>query len=170
MISTAIRGEAGVFYYLFGFNGRINRAKMWLFLIVVFAWMAVWFLTQPFVYDLCARFAPHPSLLRAESQIYLVAPILYPFFAVFVKRLHDRDKAWWWFLILFALPMTLMPIGFMLTVGMLSWGDPATRHIVGPLIALLGQAGYLWYFIELFCLRGTRGENRFGPDPLEGKT
>ena len=26
----------------------------------------------------------------------------------------------------------------------------------------------LWYLIELLVLRGTRGENRFGPDPLAG--
>jgi uncharacterized membrane protein YhaH (DUF805 family) len=24
----------------------------------------------------------------------------------------------------------------------------------------------LWGFVELLCLRGTRGPNRFGPDPL----
>jgi uncharacterized membrane protein YhaH (DUF805 family) len=24
----------------------------------------------------------------------------------------------------------------------------------------------LWAFVELFCLRGTIGPNRFGPDPL----
>jgi uncharacterized membrane protein YhaH (DUF805 family) len=24
----------------------------------------------------------------------------------------------------------------------------------------------IWAFVELYCLRGTVGENRFGPDPL----
>ena len=28
---------------------------------------------------------------------------------------------------------------------------------------------FLWVFIELYCLRGTTGDNRFGPDPLAGR-
>ena len=34
------------------------------------------------------------------------------------------------------------------------------------LIALTG-IGILWMFIELGCLSGTYGQNRFGPDPLK---
>ena len=34
-------------------------------------------------------------------------------------------------------------------------------------INLIPLIGWLWAFIELGCLRGTEGPNRFGPDPLE---
>ena len=34
------------------------------------------------------------------------------------------------------------------------------------LIALIPLIGGIWYFIEVGCLRGTAGPNRFGPNPL----
>lgn len=36
------------------------------------------------------------------------------------------------------------------------------------LIALVPVIGGLWMLIELGFLRGTDGDNRFGPDPLRG--
>jgi uncharacterized membrane protein YhaH (DUF805 family) len=33
-------------------------------------------------------------------------------------------------------------------------------------LALIPIVGIIWVFIELGCLKGTAGENRFGPDPL----
>jgi uncharacterized membrane protein YhaH (DUF805 family) len=35
------------------------------------------------------------------------------------------------------------------------------------LILLIPLVGWIWLFIELGCLRGTIGPNRFGPDPLD---
>jgi len=29
------------------------------------------------------------------------------------------------------------------------------------------MASWLWYFVELACMRGTIGANQYGPDPLE---
>jgi uncharacterized membrane protein YhaH (DUF805 family) len=34
------------------------------------------------------------------------------------------------------------------------------------LIQFVPIIGSIWYFIDVFCLRGTVGDNRFGPDPL----
>ena len=34
-------------------------------------------------------------------------------------------------------------------------------------IQLIPLIGAIWAFVELGCLRGTYGRNRFGPDPLE---
>ena len=52
-------------------------------------------------------------------------------FAVTVKRLHDRGRTGWFFL-----------------------------------IALIPVIGFIWLAVELMFLKGTSGENRFGPDPL----
>lgn len=38
------------------------------------------------------------------------------------------------------------------------------------LIILVPIIGGIWFFIECGCLAGTRGPNRFGSDPLEGRT
>jgi uncharacterized membrane protein YhaH (DUF805 family) len=34
------------------------------------------------------------------------------------------------------------------------------------LVGLIPVVGWIWLFIEVGCLRGTIGPNRFGPDPL----
>jgi uncharacterized membrane protein YhaH (DUF805 family) len=34
------------------------------------------------------------------------------------------------------------------------------------LISLIPVVGVVWIFVECGCLRGTGGENRYGPDPL----
>jgi uncharacterized membrane protein YhaH (DUF805 family) len=44
---------------------------------------------------------------------------------------------------------------------------------MGPLLAILTvpqNVIFVWAFIELFCLRGTPGDNRFGRDPLAART
>ena len=35
------------------------------------------------------------------------------------------------------------------------------------LVALIPVVGWIWFFIEAGCLRGTPGFNRFGDDPVE---
>ena len=96
------------------------------------------------------------------------------------KRLHDRNKSAWWLLIFVVLPIVLQ-ISFF-------WGFPdrmahfqavieaMRQHQPPPLppvesqVASIGRGVAtligLWAFVELYFLRGTTGENRFGPDPL----
>ena len=41
---------------------------------------------------------------------------------------------------------------------------------VGSVASLISLGIYIWAFVELGCFGGTEGDNRFGPDPLAGKT
>jgi uncharacterized membrane protein YhaH (DUF805 family) len=41
--------------------------------------------------------------------------------------------------------------------------------LIGGALTLVASAILIWAFVELACLRGTIGPNRYGPDPLEGK-
>ena len=41
--------------------------------------------------------------------------------------------------------------------------NPARRLFLGLAAFAVG----VWAFVELGCLRGTIGPNRYGPDPLE---
>ena len=78
--------------------------------------------------------------------------MIYSSFAVAVKRLHDRDKSGWWVLVFYVLPNVI---------------DSGGRASGGSgLLSLIGFAIGIWAFVELGCLRGTVGDNRFGPDPL----
>ena len=37
------------------------------------------------------------------------------------------------------------------------------------LISLIPIVGAIWLFVEIGCLRGSIGENRFGPDPVAAR-
>ena len=75
--------------------------------------------------------------------------ILIPSVAVGVRRLHDTDRSGWWIL------------------------TPAVPNVIAVLIAGPAIAGVLSVaalglsvaLLVFYCLDGTRGPNRFGPDP-----
>lgn len=183
-------------HYLFGFSGRINRAKMWLFILVTLAWEIVigvvaafglnwtritehtasWTSTTPTSGTSMGAMVSFPHMGPITSPlewaaIALIAVLVLAYFvalfAVYTKRLHDRNKAAIWlfpFLIIpwglgilrfAALPMLLESGRYFGPLG-IGWGS---AHLLGTILGV-------WAFIELFCLRGTAGENRFGPDPL----
>jgi uncharacterized membrane protein YhaH (DUF805 family) len=85
-------------------------------------------------------------------------------FALSAKRLHDRDRTGWW-LIWQLLILVLAVILVVVAV--------AVPHEQGAVwYALAGAAGLaafvisVWLCVQIGCLRGTQGPNRFGPDPL----
>ncbi|MGJ5175606.1 DUF805 domain-containing protein [Bradyrhizobium oligotrophicum] len=163
-------------WFLFRFHGRINRAKLWLSLLVILCWMAFAgmlfggirkLLGGPAAvgFDLTDIFAvldpdTYRSLTRADIVPAAVHGILtclfaWVFAAGIVKRLHDRDKSGWWMVAFFAVPGL---------VDQYADRMPGTTlpMIVGGAATLLS----LWGFVELYCLAGSPSDNRFGPDPL----
>jgi uncharacterized membrane protein YhaH (DUF805 family) len=72
-----------------------------------------------------------------------------------VKRLHDRNRSGWWII-----PFAIAPP---LLQRLWDWLD--NPH-VALVVSALGFGLSVWGVVELFCLRGARGPNRFGPDPL----
>jgi uncharacterized membrane protein YhaH (DUF805 family) len=94
---------------------------------------------------------------------------------VITKRLHDRDKSAWWLLLFVFVPTVLLAVGMGAAIyGMLISGDPgddvSQMGGLGAIASLVGFAILLWAFVELACLRGTVGPNKYGPDPLEEPT
>ena len=154
---------------LFGFSGRINRAKYWL---AVLFWTAVWIVALIlFVLFIARDFAAIPDpddmsgpealrllLSSGISAILLVIVVIVPMvvsgFAVGIKRLHDRNKSGWWTLLFFVAPSVLQ--------GASSSFDGA----VSLILSLAGMVVAIWALVELGFLRGTRGPNQYGPDPL----
>lgn len=136
--------------YLFSFEGRINRAKYWLVVLISILVMGV------SVGILFALNFSMPGFIIA-GIIYL--GLLYCGIAVGAKRLHDRNKSGWWLLVFYLLPNVLSGIGSMS-------GSPGLNGI----LSLVSFAILIWAIVELGCLRGTIGPNQYGPDPLEGRT
>jgi uncharacterized membrane protein YhaH (DUF805 family) len=80
--------------------------------------------------------------------------VLVPNIAVSVRRLHDVNRSGWWIL----MPFAPYVVGFILMLGLHSFA-------VGGLLIGVGAIGAI-VLLVWYCLRGTVGPNRFGPDPL----
>jgi uncharacterized membrane protein YhaH (DUF805 family) len=108
------------------FEGRINRAKFWAGVGVLFAVGIVAILIDNLLGITYSPEIPYGIFYT----VFGIASIWFGL-ALYAKRWHDRDKSGWWSLII------LIPL-------------------VGP----------IWLLVECGILEGTRGPNRFGPDPL----
>jgi uncharacterized membrane protein YhaH (DUF805 family) len=144
---------------LFSFNGRINRGKYWLAVLI---YMVVWtvFIAAIFMWIGKLNLDNLFSIAGGALLFWLIGFILFiagawSGFAVGVKRLHDRDKSGWWILL------------FWLGPGILGGWPSAAPDLGGGLIlSLAATAIAIWAFVELGCLPGTPGPNQYGPDPL----
>ncbi len=148
----------------FSFRGRINRAKYWLALLmliiaeIVLAGIRV--IVEHGLEVVADSIAGLVVLFVVSLAVLAVGlALLVTGLAVAAKRLHDRDKSAWWLLIFYLLPGVLATIGTGVSMATDSW------FAVG-LFGAVALAISIWAFIELGCLRGTLGPNRYGPDPL----
>lgn len=89
--------------------------------------------------------------------------ILIPSIAVAVRRLHDIDRSGWWLVA----PLLLIPVAMVTALMRLGANPDAAMAgfgifflIAGLLAGIMGIVLLVW-----FCMHGTRGPNRFGPDP-----
>ena len=174
-------------WFLFAFDGRVNRAKAWLALLVILCWMIVIAAILLFIdgmfgnpvksihFNLNDVFAfVDPAVLRAAiarlregkeaSPAHLVLTFFHTvgtllfawvYLATSVKRLHDRDRSGWWVVPFFAFPGLYAQFADRLPESYLMF--PLALAVFGLMI---------WGFIEIYCLRGTRWTNQFGPNPL----
>jgi uncharacterized membrane protein YhaH (DUF805 family) len=135
---------------LFLFQGRLNRQPYWLIAIaiaVVVILLVLFALATGFEGD----FAGSGAIFLILGILYI--PLVWIGLAISAKRLHDRNKSAWWLIVFYIVPGILGGIAYQ--IGMAG----AVLHIVSFGITV-------WAFVELGCLRGTRGPNRYGPDPL----
>ena len=140
---------------LSGFNGRINRAKYWLWILLLFIFNSLLVLLMfPFI-----RMGWGGVLIYIVGYAIILPVALWTGLATAIKRLHDRDKSGWWMVLFWLVP-------FMLQL-MTTTFFPTKSYGFGTIIGLAGVVIGIWGFIEIACLAGTRGPNRFGPDPLD---
>jgi uncharacterized membrane protein YhaH (DUF805 family) len=165
----------GASHLFFGFSGRINRGKYWLAVVV---WLLIWIVAIPaFVIGGLAILGSNltdgslpspedlPAFLRLIRDYGILSAIILAFFivswvsalAIGIKRLHDRGRSGWWILLFYFGPGVLAAAQ-----------NSAENGTLASLILGLGAfAVSIWALVELGFLRGTRGPNQFGPDPLK---
>jgi uncharacterized membrane protein YhaH (DUF805 family) len=179
-------------HYLFHFCGRVSRAKIWLWFLIAIVATIVALVIACFGFDWSATLTalkahhgqtvvdwskvPKPGSKGAISLVALILialiyiAYLWSKLAVYAKRLHDRGRSAWWLIVYLALPLALFGYaGHVAGTPCFAAGAALPHH--GPLPAVIAHwlavLICLWVFIDLYCLKGTKGANKYGADPLE---
>ena len=139
-------------HLFFNFSGRINRAKYWIAMLVYSAIYIVLAIVG-YVTDNSAIYQAINGMLNIVIFISSLA--------VGVKRLHDRNKSGWYLVLFYIVP------GILVTAGIVVGTFMDDSILLASILGLAAFAIGVWAFVELGCLRGTAGPNRYGPDPLE---
>jgi uncharacterized membrane protein YhaH (DUF805 family) len=164
----------GILHLFFGFSGRINRGKYWLTLVI---WILIWIvaiiafvlgglaifdrnlqdgsLPSPEDFDAFWRMVRDYGALSVIILVFMIVSWVSAL-AIGVKRLHDRDRSGWWIALFYFGPAVLQAAQHSADSGTLA----------SILLGLGAFAVSIWALVELGFLRGTRGPNRFGADPL----
>jgi uncharacterized membrane protein YhaH (DUF805 family) len=156
---------------LFSFKGRIRRLQWW-----------VASLAAGFVASLLSAILE--ALARSSGEA-VINPVNHQFeptgifglaislialanawiaFALSVKRLHDRDRTGWW--LLWQLLIVMVAVVLIVVAIAVPKEQGTVWYVLGGAAGLAAFAISLWLFVQIGFLRGTRGPNRFGPDPL----
>ncbi len=141
---------------LFSFRGRTSRRDYWRIQLLCTAVLAVFWCV-----GLAAALATGVGAWSALGVVAL-GVLLVVGMANFVRRLHDRNKSAWWMAPFYGVPI----LGGFALGSMKDTAQTDSAIAVGASLALLALS--VWVFIDLGCLRGTRGANRYGPDPVGG--
>ena len=157
------------------FAGRINCARYWRAVLIILGSM---FAALVLLAKICSLYGVSAGILAIDLGVLsasfqpddtetaaalfprLVTPVMTLVFGWFyaiasIKRLHDRNKSGWWMILFIVAPGLYVQFG-----GELRGSGIQFFVRLAALIALI------WGFVEMACLRGTSGPNRFGPDPL----
>ena len=137
--------------YLFtSFDGRINRAKFWAAIGVFFALGIVGLIIDSV---LGTRVTVGGGLQVGIVGIIISLASIYFALAVYAKRWHDRDKSGW---------LSAVLIVVFVVAAIVTMVAPALATVIAIVELLVA----IWFIVELGILQGTKGPNKYGPDPL----
>ena len=153
---------------LFSFSGRINRAKWWLMVLVLF-------ILQILLIALTMA-VPSEGFNTVLNWIYFILS-LWISLAAGTKRLHDLNRSGAWLVLFVGGPFLLLIIS--LVAAGVSIDGTASSGETLDLSQLMRLGGFaliifaiwlglaIWALVWFGCLRGTIGPNDYGPDPLQ---
>ena len=158
------------------FSGRSRRMEYWMWMLFqVIIYFAVVVLMM-IVGGGAMMTGDSSSMLAAGGAAIIILglyflwqlAVLIPSLAVTVRRLHDTNRSGWWILA----PIVPYIIAFVSMFGAAASGTQgglAAGGIIG-LIAVLAALGLGITLLVFMFLEGTRGPNKYGPDPKGADT
>ena len=167
-------------WYLFRFDGRINRALLWQALLIVAVLVGLLGVIGQVIHLLNAKGSLTLSLkldfdFGLDDLFKLVDPRAYRslasfdradlilkasglalfswiFLATAIKRLHDRDRSGWWIVPFFCVPGLFNQFSDLLPDS--NWVLP---------FSLTASSLWLWGIVEMFCRARHRGRQPVRP-------
>jgi len=139
------------------FSGRAPRAEYWWFVLA----MVIVFVALSIVESIVGL---NKMILGVYGPltVLLWLAVLVPSLSVGVRRLHDTDRSGWWLLL-------MVPYGVAVVLMLRSmWAAAAAGTPPGfgaaGILMLIGFACLITLLV-FYCLAGTPGDNRYGPNP-----
>jgi uncharacterized membrane protein YhaH (DUF805 family) len=138
------------------FEGRIARSSFWLATVLLTVVILLILFASLWVVGERDR-----NAIRLNGFVLMLV-FLYPLLAVWVKRLHDRGRPGY-MVIVFLVPWLMHQITNLIGIT----GDPTGFNSLDVLFFGINIVIGVWFVFDLGILRGTRGSNDYGPDPLQ---
>ncbi len=150
----------------FSFDGRISRGEFWrgLLLLVVLAIAGAALYVGAIGLDALLG-APKGSRSNAIAVLIIYLLLFSPYLALLTKRLHDRGKSGWWSIVV-VIPQYFYAFGDAMGLAAIIGFSNLFHYLSGTLYA----AATIWMLIELGLLKGVKGANTYGDDPLNPGT
>ena len=142
-------------------GGRIGRRQYW---VSTLSYSLAWVSGAMILITLAALNYNPPDdtitnvtivgfVLLGIAMIVFVVVVVTGLASTGARRLHDRGKTGYWLLLYYLLPSIMLKNAGSDAAGLASW------------LVILGIL--MWAILDLGVLRGDKGSNAFGPDPLE---
>lgn len=162
------------------FSGRAPRKEYWLFALAI---VILGIIAQVIENFLGLHYILWDVVPVGIASSLVGLGIIIPNTAVMVRRLHDKNWSGAWLIIVYLPAILTLVVAASQAAILATMGDANSDSVlVIAVIWIAGMAGVLlipvaviaivavvWLFV-LLVMKGTAGENRFGPDPLAART
>lgn len=153
------------------FSGRSRRMEFWMwFLLQIIVYMVFWVLLFAVGGGALMMGASDPAAIATAGGGIMIIGLLYvvyalvafiPNIAVAVRRLHDTNRTGWWIL------APLVPYVVIFVAMGMAASSPDMMGAAGIIMAVCGLAVLVLgiTLLVFYLLEGTKGPNKYGPDP-----
>ena len=139
------------------FTGRAPRAEYWWFVLA----MVIIFVALTIVESIL-------GLNRMVLGVYgplttlLWLAVLVPSLSVGVRRLHDTNRSGWWLLLM--VPYAIAGVLMVRSMSAAAAAGTVPGFGAAGILMLIGFVCVI-VLLVFYCLAGTPGDNRYGPNP-----